>query len=403
MKKLIYISIVAFLAIGCGGGSSGVVKQGKLIIQTDAQKVAYSLDDSAYSTNVGSGKDIGNSFKEYSIDSEGRYKVALYCGHNNNTVIIASTMTENNKIRYTCKNSHSMYLSSTIQGNIKDTINNADSYVLAVKNDFKIKSGNNPNYSLQSYKNKPNDLVAISIKNNEPKRFYIQNYIVPTSSTKTINIDFKQSNSAEIKSKNFTKSNSTDGSLILITKNSTYFTSSLSGKWYYPNGMLTHDDIYLTKSYINSKKVCRLKTVYADTISKNNINIDASDINQLSNPQYSNSSISGLSYAPTVNSKPFIGYAFDLEKNNAYTFIFASKAYLNGSSSFNLDDLTTLQGFSNSWSGSNATNAYAVAIMTNSTISELLKAERSANLSGVCGGLPLLPNATIEIASKKIK
>ena len=403
MKKLLYMVSIILIIVGCGGGGGGTKENAKIELTTDAKAVAYSTKDVSWNPKSDKVEDLGNGFKKYTIYEDGNYKVALNC--NKILFIFALNSSSNSSLYFKCPAILSFY--SNLNGSIKDSVDNAQNFAVAAYTDYAILQNNsNPNFSL-NVKNGKTDLIGVTFSSSiVPKRFYIKRDIT-TPALSSQNIVISATNSVLVKKGgNFSGANSEDR-LILITKNDTYFTSSiLNNGWYYPDGALSSDDIFLNYSYDSNKKVFKTVMVEATNIEKKDINNIALPTAKLSGITYANGAINNLKYTPSSDSLEFKAYLLDIRGNPTYKKIIRvaiSKEYLKtqNSSSFKIENLTAIDGFSDVYDGSNVVSIEATAMMSNSKLYDIFKSQRYLNLS-TCK-MFLLKDATIEYASFKVK
>jgi len=406
MRQLFLKACIALLAgfviVGCGGSSSSAPKV-VTIVTTSASGVAFKPKNGDWQTNL-SKKDLGTK-TEYTIEYKGKYQVAIKCG-GHFTLIAALDSAKDNKVVYNC--SLPLATQKHYKGSITDsTADNPDGFVTAMRTDFKIHNTNPANFDRIGKAMSKNDFVAISYKNISgtltPKRFFINRDIMLNSDINGVNVDFTTSNTATIGSKNFTKAASTDtASLYLITKNDTYFTSQLSGKWYYPNGLLESGDLYL--KYAKKGNNFLYDVVDAPNINKEDIHLDIAYINNLTQLGYNTNKIIGLQgYVASNASQELKGYTVSLENSSAKRiFIIISKEYLDGDSTFEIEDLSGLANFSGSWDGQNASSVDAYAIMSNISLSTILNEGKPDHIAN-SADMRLVKNSKSEIAYQKVK
>jgi hypothetical protein len=402
--NILLLSIVSLGITNCGGGGAA---SHKLIIETDAVAVAYKSADTQWSTQIDDVTDQSSGFKRYAIDMDGDYQVALYCDLAKSTVMLAMTTQESPVIHYKCPRKY-IIQTTAFTGNLSDQTDVPDGYIVSMGTDYTIIAGATGNYSLHANMTKPNDLIAITAKtpsgNITPQRFYIERDILTDDKTSQ-DISFKTTNSSNIEGKNFTLQNATQGSILLITQNGTYFTSERDGKWYYPTQSLIDSDIFLMTSSIPANRTYGLKSVTATNIAKNDISLDASYIKSLTQVGYLNDGLNGLSQYQADTRSPLLRGYLALLKNNTHQklYLAISTGFLekNDPDIFIPDDLSALEGFGNSWHGDNASNVNVSAVMSDVVIGDILYTDRTLNLT--LTDFPLVKDATIEVADQMVK
>jgi hypothetical protein len=403
MKRLIFVILAIFVIAGCGGSSSS--KKEVTIVAKNATGVAFKAKDGNWRDDL-KAKDLGNGAKEYTIDYSGKYQVAIKCG-SRDLLLVAYDSNIDNKVVHDC----SINLSTGpkhYKGQISDSTGEADGFVTAMRTNYDIHNTSPANFDRDGEVMLNNDFVAITYKvissTPVPKRLYIKRDIFLNSDI-TENISINSSNSALLESKNFsTNANLDKGTMYLITKNDTYFTSHFNNKWYYPkDGKLLKDgDLYL----IYGKKGNNfLYDVYnALDIPKKSINIDLNYINNLTSLGYSANKITGLqSYSASSACQPLKGYTIHLKNSASKSiFIIISKAYLGSDDTFEIDDLSGLNNFTSSWDGQNASSVDGLAIMTNISFSTILNEGKMDRVSNSAKFL-LVKNSKSELAYQKVK
>ena len=400
MRKLILYSLFVFLLIGCGGGGSG--NSGVVKIISDAQEVAYKSDSQDWSKSFKNKKDLNNGVKEYSIEAYGKYKIALKCS-NDSYYLIALNAKSDKEFNFNCPFT-ALGLSVTINGSINDSVDGLNNFIVANKTDYEFVGSAN-SYTLQTVADNSSDILAITHNNAIPKRFIAIRDKKISAINKTFNIDFTNSNSVEIKSKAYNLAGQTIGDIFLVTKNRTYFKSSLGNFWYYPSGLLLDSDYFVFTHYISANSVFRVKNIQAKALEKKDYTIDLSYIKPLNSLSYSGNKIKALnSYSPSDKSQKFRGYIIDLENSNLNRdlHIMVSNDYLNGDSDFAIDDLSQIAGFEAAWSGAGATKVEAAAIMSSLKLGVLMQTEHFLHIKKF-EHFPFKEDSTIEVATQTLK
>jgi len=408
-KYLVTATILGTLVItGCGGGSSSNTPS-KVVIETNADAIAYTSEDMDWTTDVGNGTQIENGLKRYTLAIEGKYDVALYCGNHGSSYLFSLTTEKDPYIQVKCDSSL-VHSSHAVDGNISyDKVKAPDGYTVALGTDYDIVYGSNGKFSLHGINGK-HDLIAVSFTINGgkaiPQRFYIRrNLSLPAYNNPSFDITFNTSNSTTIAGKKFGFSNGTDGSLYLITENETYFTSQLDGRWYYPKTFLQESDIYLKYAHHNTNNTFLLDTINAKHIPKKDIELDASYINPLTQMIYhDNASLEGWQhYQPSSQGYPLTGYLYYMHQTNTFNTLYymISEARSSKTDGYKIRDITYLDDFHNSWWGDHADIVNASAVMSHLNFSQMMKSGRYTNIKNV--HFFLVPNSTIEVANQKVK
>jgi len=394
MKRLILIVSALFILIGCGGGSGKDNITKISVITTDVAKVAFKAKDGEWQEMQK--KDLGNKKMEYFIEYSGKYQIALKCLNYIN--IYALDSKDVNKINKDC--TLSLGSNNTYKGTLRDNISNADSYLYFLEDNRGYKTGHSVSFQIDANNFGLHDFVAVSLKNNEPKRFLIKrDFYIPISQD---NIVFTQNNSTTITAKNFTKSNTTGlAEIYLITKNDTYLQINNSTKWHYPDSLLTNDDLYLIYAKTNNNYL--FKIYEANSMPKTDINVDFDYVNNLSQISYLSNILSGFNqYIASNNSQPLQAFLVKMSKNNKHYFLVLSKSYLENDGDFEIEDLSAISGFENVWDGTNANSVEAYAIMSDLNFYDLFEANKvSRNFLNI--PIPLIKNSQLEVAYLKVK
>jgi len=390
MKSIIYLSIIIFALIGCGGGSG---ENGFVKIESNAV-VAYKVENSAWQTLK---KNQNNNYK---IKANGKYKVALKCSKDEVYVLALNTK-EDKEVIFYCPFDVS-FGTVDVSGNLQDSVDGLNNFAVAI--DIGNYGFFNNNYNLPKVATGTKDILSITIAGVTPKRFLALRDKPIGSSHKTYNINFTTSNSYEIKSKSFIDISPTKSDRVLITKHKTYFTSSLSKKWYYSVGGLIDSDYFITASKISSKNTYRIDCTKATKIEKKDVSNDISYINSLNSITYNSGVLNGLSYNSSSKSLPFKGYIIDLDNTSLKKqyHILISKSYLDEDDSYIIDDLTSLPDFSTVCNGNLANSVNASAIMVDKKLGNIFKDVDFFKKKGF-EMLPYIKNSTIELATERVK
>ena len=383
MKQIKYLALIAstFLYVGCGGGSGsgGVSGSGgsstpsKLAIDTNAKAISYKAKNGDWkSIDVNSGAPAIDGLKEYIINKDDKFMVALKCSNKESFLIAFSK--DDGDIKFKCPIT-TIAFNKTLKGALDDTITVSEKgFITAIgtKSAFDFSSPFKYSYSIEQglY-----DLISVSIDSaSKPARFYIKRGI-NLNQNKTLNISMNGSNSCAIKSKNFTAG--TGFRIVYISKGNTYFQSNSGGKWYYPNCIENSNDIYTLVGKDSTGNKISLKVRDANSIAKADIGAqDITHINSLTQLAYQNSGqVSGLSqYIPNSNSPKLRAFLIDTKNasNQRYNMLL-SKNFLDNDDVFDLPKLSTINGFNGMWDGNNATAVDTVAIMSDTKVSNILK------------------------------
>jgi len=377
MKKLIKflsVALIGAMVVDCGGGGSGSSVSSKVKIITNADAIAYKKKNGEWkSIDVNSGLPNSEGLKEYKVDKYGKYMVALKCSNSEST-IFAMGKDDGGNIKYKCHKSGVIHFYS-LSGALNDTVTaTIGGFVTAIDTIYSFDNSAPFNYSYL-VKEGLHDFIAVSFDGaSKPARFYIKRAVNITQAT-TMNISLDAVNSCAVKSKNFNTGNGFR--LVYVSKEGTYFTSSLGTKWFYPDCTQDSGDIYILVGKDATGNKISLKTEPFNSMAKADIGVqDVSHINALTQLSYQNSGqISGLSqYSPNANSPKLNMFLIDASNTagNRYS-ILLSKNYLGSDAVFDMPKLSSVSGFSGVWDGNNASDVYAFAAMTDKKIGDLLK------------------------------
>jgi len=407
-NTLLKALIGSIVLVGCGGGGSSDTAS-KVIIDTNADAIAYSAEDIEWTTDIGNGEALDNGLKQYTLDIKGKYSVALYCGAGGSSYLFELNTKNDPYIQVKCDHKL-LHITYPVTGNLSDTTETPNGYSVALGTDYDIIQGASGTFDLRGTGGK-HDLIAVTFKVNNgtevvPQRFYIRrNISLPAFNNPSFDITFNPSNSTSIFGKKFGFANGTDGSLYLITENETYFTSQLTGKWYYPKKFLQASDIYLKYAYHTQNNTFFLDTDKAANIPKTDIELDASYINPLTQITYQNDAALGgwQNYQPSMQGYPLSGYLFYMHQTNTPNSLYLM---ISGERSSNIDgytvpDISYLDGFQNSWWGDHADIVNASAVMSHLSFSQMMKSGRYTKLEKV--HFFLVPDSTIEVANQTLK
>ena len=402
MKKFKYLALVAstFLYVGCGGGGGSSVPS-KLAIDTNAKAIAYKAKNGDWkSIDVNSGAPASDGLKEYMVNKDDKFMVALKCSSKQSYIFAFSK--DDGDIKFKCSKT-TLTPIKTISGNLGDTVTAPPlkGFITAIDTTWGF--NNTAPYSYNySAKQGIYDLIAVSLDSaTEPARFYIKRDI-NLNQNNTLNISMNSTNSCTIKSKNF--SAGANFRIIYISKGGTYFTSNTGGKWYYPNCTEDSDDIYALVGKDATGKKISLKTTPVNSMTKADIGAeDVTHINALTQLAYQNSGqISGLGqYVPNSNS-PKLGVFIIDAKNAAFKHysLILSKKYLGSDDIFDMPKLSMISGFSGMWDGDNANNVEAQAVMSDTQLGKILKG-KNLNLNEI--NTLATANCKMEFAKQKVK
>jgi hypothetical protein len=394
---------------GCGGGGGSTPVKSQITIETNAKGIAYAVNGESWTTKVGEGEDIGKGMKRYTIDHQGKYRVALSCGSTVLDPVYLFNLTTHKEPLIHLKCPNDLFIPKlSVKGNISDAKGASDGYVVAMDTDYDIIQGTSGQYQVYAAQNSTFDLIAVSFQNQGiksiPQRFYIERDIsLPTLNDK--DIVFTTENSAAITGKTFGFENGTSGSMYLITENNTYFTSQMDQMWYYPQKLLTQNDLYLIYAKYSLNHTYYLDTVTATKIKKVDIRLDASYIMPLTQITYQNNGTLGgwKHYHPSGEGYPLQGYLFTLFNTATpqMLYVMISKDYIEDMEEYTLEDISYLDHFENTWWGDNAKEVDAMAVMSHIDFSHMLAGGRYVHLKDT--KIFLVPDSTIEVAEQKVK
>jgi len=399
MKPIKYLALIAstFLYVGCGGGGNSTPS--KLAIDTNAKAIAYKAKNGDWkSIDVNSGAPASGGLKEYMVNKDDKFMVALKCSDYESYLFAFSK--DDGDIKFKCSKITITPI-KTISGTLDDTVTAPlKGFVTAIGTNFAIDLSAPFNYSY-NVKKGIYDLIAVSFDNaTEPARFYIKRGI-NLNQDKTLNVSMNGSNSCTVGSKNFAAG--ANFRIVYISKGNTYFTSNNGGKWYYPDCTEDSDDIYALVGKDSSGDKVSLKTTPVNSMAKTAIMAqDTTHINGLTQLAYQNSGqISGLGqYIPNPNSPKLGLFTIGIKGTFKYYSLILSKKYLGNDDVFDIPKLSTISGFSGMWDGNNANNVDAQAIMSNTKLGEILKG-KIIELSEI--NTFATSNCKMEFAKQKVK
>ena len=378
----------AILAGGCGGSGSGSAAPGdgttpgSVTILTDAGAIAYETGDGVWRENPQLEETLPGGMKRYRFSDDGRYGVACYC-NNKHLMIFQMDTDETREVRFACGGNPAA--SATMSGTVSDQTGTPDGYGVAMERDYNIVYGGSGTFTLNAPLGK-RDLIAVSLKTvnakTVPQRFYIERGIDFSGADIAHNITLTAAHSTGVSGYALNGLHNTDAELYLITKNDTYFRTSVDGRWYIPDAGLKEGDLYALygeKKENSTNKVTALKVYDAGAMAKEDKSLDLSYVTPMSGVAYDNSAIFyGLAYQPSVQSQPFRSYLITMEKQatNENVDLALSAGWMSGVSSYTIPDLSALSGFANSWRGARPDGVVVSAIMGNQSIDTMLKTDR---------------------------
>jgi hypothetical protein len=397
MKRfyILLVVISGLIVTGCGGGGGGEnnIADDIVKITTDAKSIAYKSSSGQW-INLST-----NTQNNYTLNLKGNYKVALKCS--NNTVFVFALNTDKDKEIYlSCDKFSNTVANINISGSLKDSVNNLKNFVIAVDTNWNIFKGS---YSLKAKEGKK-DILAITYNTTTPSRFTaLRDRVVDNTHTK-FNINFTNTNSVGVEQFNYKNVGSTISHLTLITKNDTYFTSFLNGKWYYPKGNLVNSDYFVNALKINSNNVYQTTATNALKMQRKDIINDISYINPLNSLSYSGNVLSGLSiYTPDSKSPTMQGYITELKDNkNNIMYILISNSYLDGEDDYIIDDIQSITGFSNTLSINSIKSIVVSALMLEDKLGTIYQYIKFLKLKKF-DNIPYIENEVIELATQKVK
>ena len=401
MKQIKFLAILAsvFLYVGCGGEGGSSVPS-KLAIDTNAKAISYKAKNGDWkSIDVNSGAPASDGLKEYMVNKDDKFMVALKCSSKRSYIFAFSK--DDGDIKFKCSKT-TLTPIKTINGNLGDTVTAPPlkGFITAIDTSwgFNTTAPYSYNYSV---KQGIYDLIAVSLDSTtEPARFYIKRDI-NLNQNKTLNVSMNGTNSCVIKSKNFAAG--TGFRIVYISKGGTYFTSSTGGKWYYPNCTEDSNDIYALVGKDATGKKVSLKTTPVNSMARTAITTqDTAHINALTQLAYQNSGqISGLSqYVPNSNSPKLGVYIIDVRDTIKHYSLILSKNYLGSDDIFDMPKLSMISGFSGMWDGDNANNVEAQAVMSDTQLGKILKG-KNLNLNEI--NTLATANCKMEFAKQKVK
>lgn len=375
------VSLVASaVLVGCGGSSShnsnggdhDTSTEAKVVITTNAKAIAYKSKNGEWeSIDTNSGTSASDGLKAYTITRDDRFMVALKCSDNESYLFGFSK--EDGNIKYKCPKL-TILPNATISGTLDDTITTAPSgFYTAVGTEFSADFTAPYDYSYTK-KSGTYDLIAVSFDSgSNPARFSLDREI-DLSQNMTRNVSMDATNSCAIKGKNFNAGS--DFRLVYISKENTYFTSSLNNKWYYPDCTEDPDDMFVLIGKNTAGNKVSLKTAPVNTFPKADINPqDVAHINPLTQLSYQNSGqISGLGqYTPAANSPQLSVFIIEVKKAPKKYILILSKKYLEDDNVFDIPKLSSISGFSGMWDGDKATSVEAQALMSDTHVGKILQ------------------------------
>lgn len=404
MKQIKYLAILAsvFLYIGCGGGGVDIKS---LNLYTDANAIAYNIGTNDWKVvNQSDGANMGNGLKHYEIVKAKKLTVALRC---DNGTYIVGVSNNDGDIKLKCSNLSDIKIAHTLSGNIIDETSNTNIFYLAHGTSWDLLLDNN-DFSLKET-NGNHDLVAMSYDDG-PTRFYIErNVNIDNYDVTLYNVDITESNSCPIKNKNFTRT-ANFAEVFLVTKNDTYFSVQIYSKnrWFYPDCQLDKNDIYSKLAYNDTNLTAKIDSFLANSTKKDISINEISYIKPLTQISYADSGIlNGLtSYIPSNKSLELQAYMIELYKGADTCWVLLSKDYIANSDSFKIPDLSSVSGFSNSYTGKNATKVIARVAMSSSNIGDMMQSGRVINFEPVTffgTKFLMLESGTLELATQLVK
>jgi hypothetical protein len=395
---------VALLALtGCGGGGGGVPD--KVTVDTDADAIAYyDAADGVWKTDVGAGESLDNGLTRYTIDKSGAYDVALFCRTWKKLYLFSMNTKSDPYIRATCPH---LSLTKNFNGSVSDnTTGGADGYAVAMGLTHQLITSSQGTYQVTGLNLEPNDLLAASFKNINgnytPQRFFIERFPANYLGS-TYDITFTEQNSYPVSGKTVTVSSGSEGNVVLISENGTYFTTMLNGEWFYPASGLTERDTYVLKSSADNGKRIRLESHKATEMPLENVTLDATYIAPLTQESYSNSgSLSGLTqYTASQGSQKLRGMLFALTESNLHAEIYLMISKSRLEDTFDIPDMSGVQGFANSWDGTGATEVHATAVMSDVSLSTMMRSGRYYGFDDT--HIFFVQDAIIETAEKQLQ
>jgi len=409
VTKILSITAVGLVIVGCGGGngsSSNSISQAEVEIITNTTKVAYQKGNGEWMDDL-TKEILSNGKIRYTFKVDGKYGVAFKCTIPDKVAIFQLTTKESKKVYFSCSN---FKLYSHVKGAVSDQAGVPDGYAVAMEREYYIINSSSGNYDFTNgvpYGKR--DLVSTSLKKVagnkiEPVQFLIKRDIPIQTSSKTIDIVFKTTNSCDIDSYPFLGQSGTQASAYYITKNDTYFLSSLNDKWYIPQNYLVNDDLYVFYAKYSTNLTSMVDVKRATEVKKGAKSYDLTYINKFTSAVYDKNSatLSGLNYQSSTHSQKLKAYLAMIKKNtgNKYIDLVLSKDWLNGDSEYTIPNLNTLNSFQNAWLGQQPDKVSVKAIMSNRSIENMVSSEKVFTPDGV--NLFINPGIKYEVALDKI-
>ena len=371
--------IIVLMAVGCGGG--GEPESIHVEVISDADAVAYQTGDGAWKDDL-TGENLTDGKKRYTFDQTGDYGVALYCkGATDKGVTIFQLNTaESKSVVYECGKQNG----STISGTITDhTSVTPDGFAVAMGRNYAI-VGSTGNYSMQ-VNHGVRDLIAVSLVQPvggkiTPQRFYLERGINFSGVDIGHLVTLTDANTYTMSGYSFTKTANTKAYAKLLSKNDTLFTANIDERWYVPTAGLVAEDTYLFYGVHIHHLTSYLEVYGADSIPKQNKNMDASYVQSLQGAAYTKAmgKFVGLDYVPSAQSQAMRYFVANV-KNTAtkeYYYAVLSSGWLKGKTDYTLPDFSSLVSFAGVWSAQSADKAGVLVLMSNKTVKEMFEAQR---------------------------
>ena len=384
---------------GCGGGGSGAPS--KLAINTNAKSIAYKAKNGDWkSIDVSSGTPTADGLKEYMVNKDDRFMVALKCTDKRSYLFAFSK--DDGDVKFRCSKL-TIGFGKTLSGTLGDTVTAPPltGFITAIGTKWALNTTAPFDYTY-TLKRGLYDFIAVSLNSaSNPARFLMKRNI-NLNQNKTLNISMDTANSCAIKSKSF---NAGSGfRIVYISKGNTYFTSNTGGKWYYPDCTQDSNDIYVLVGKDNTGKKVSLETAPVNAMTKADIGAqETAHINALTQLSYQDSGqISGLGqYVSNPKSPKLQVFTLDIQNATSKHYsLILSKKYLDSGDVFDMPKLSAISGFSGAWDGDNATKVNAEAMMSDIKLGKILKG-RMLRLSEI--NTFATRNCKMEFAKQEVK
>ena len=393
----------AILITGCGGGSS-TSSAFTVTITTDAEWIAFETAANEWTSELKVKETLADGKKVYTAEagSDGHYGVALYC--NRYLTLFQMTRQESDAVNFSCAQNRS---GRSLTIDINSSVDTPDTYAVAADGRYDYIVGNSGSLTLKNLPDPAVDLVVTSIINYEPSHFYIQHDIDLNHTSMPIKIEMNDDNAHRIASYGFTQAASTQGDAYLLTKNMALFLSRLHGSWYYPSGGLMQGDNYLFYAENTYGNITRMRIEPALSVAQEDITVDVSDITPLSGTTFTGDTFGGLDYTPSPQSQPLSAYVLKSENDDdenrttqGYVY-FVSKGWLGDETTYRRPDLSGVDGYKSewNWTPSDSVDVEAEVIMSNTSLREMLQAQKYISYEfNHHDSVPLIPGLIFETA-----